>query len=466
MSYTVQRLVVDHLHVVGDIYDRGPKPDKIMDTLINYHSVDIQWGNHDVLWIGAFAGSKVCLANLLRICARYDNLDIIEDAYGINLRPLLTLAEKYYDTNNPAFKPKKRPDKEVSLTKREESQITKIHQAIAMIQFKLEMTIIKRRPSFEMEERLVLEKIDYDKNEITVYGKTYPLKDTCFQTVDPKDPAKLLPEEQEVVDKLLLSFQQSEKLRRHMSFLMREGKLYLPYNGNLLIHGCIPVDENGEMEAFEIEGERLSGRELLDVFEHHVREAFDHKESTDDISTDLVWYLWTGKYSSLFGKRAMTTFERYFIEDKASHKEIKNPYYHLREDVDMIRKMLKDFGLNPDEGRIINGHTPVKEIDGEDPIKADGKMLVIDGGFSKAYQSTTGIAGYTLLYNSFGMQLVAHQEFNTKEKVLAVGADELSVKRVVDEELQRKKIRDTNVGKQLQDQIDILKILMHDRYLK
>ncbi|MBU5272107.1 fructose-bisphosphatase class III [Staphylococcus caprae] len=466
LSYTVQRLVVDHLHVVGDIYDRGPKPDKIMDTLINYHSVDIQWGNHDVLWIGAYAGSKVCLANLLRICARYDNLDIIEDAYGINLRPLLTLAEKYYDAENPAFKPKKRPDKEASLTKREESQITKIHQAIAMIQFKLEMPIIKRRPSFEMEERLVLEKIDYDKNEITVYGKTYPLKDTCFQTVDPNDPAKLLPEEEEVVDKLLLSFQQSEKLRRHMSFLMREGKLYLPYNGNLLIHGCIPVDENGEMEAFEIEGEELSGRELLDVFEYHVRKAFDHKDITDDISTDLVWYLWTGKYSSLFGKRAMTTFERYFIEDKASHKEEKNPYYHLREDVDMIRKMLKDFGLNPDEGRIINGHTPVKEIDGEDPIKADGKMLVIDGGFSKAYQSTTGIAGYTLLYNSFGMQLVAHQEFNTKEKVLSDGTDELSVKRVVDEELQRKKIRDTNVGKELQDQIDILKILMHDRYLK
>ena len=465
LSYTVQRLVVDHLHVVGDIYDRGPKPDKIMDTLINYHSVDIQWGNHDVLWIGAYAGSKVCLANLLRICARYDNLDIIEDAYGINLRPLLTLAEKYYDAENPAFKPKKRPDKDVSLTKREESQITKIHQAIAMIQFKLEMPIIKRRPSFEMEERLVLEKIDYDNNEITIYGKTYPLKDTCFQTVDPNNPAELLAEEKEVMDKLLLSFQQSEKLRRHMSFLMRKGKLYLPYNGNLLIHGCIPVNENGEMESFEIKGERLSGRDLLDVFEYHVRRAFDHKESTEDISTDLVWYLWTGKYSSLFGKRAMTTFERYFIEDKASHNEEKNPYYYLREDVDMIRKMLKDFGLNPDEGRIINGHTPVKEIDGEDPIKADGKMLVIDGGFSKAYQSTTGIAGYTLLYNSFGMQLVAHKEFNRKEKVLSMGADELSVKRVVDEELQRKKIRDTNIGKQLQDQIDILKILMHDRYL-
>ncbi|MCO0861181.1 fructose-1,6-bisphosphatase [Staphylococcus pasteuri] len=466
LSYTVQRLVVDHLHVVGDIYDRGPKPDKIMDTLINYHSVDIQWGNHDVLWIGAYAGSKVCLANLLRICARYDNLDIIEDAYGINLRPLLTLAEKYYSGDNPAFKPKKRPDKEVSLTQREEHQITKIHQAIAMIQFKLEMPIIKRRPSFEMEERLVLEKIDYDKNEITVYGKTYPLKDTCFQTVDPEHPETLLKEEEDVIEKLLLSFQQSEKLRRHMSFLMREGKLYLPYNGNLLIHGCIPVDENGEMESFEIDGESHSGRELLDVFEYHVRKAFDDKEITDDLSTDLVWYLWTGKYSSLFGKRAMTTFERYFIEDKASHKEEKNPYYYLREDVDMIRKMLKDFDLNPDEGRIINGHTPVKEIDGEDPIKADGKMLVIDGGFSKAYQSTTGIAGYTLLYNSFGMQLVAHQEFNTKEKVLSDGADELSVKRVVDEELTRKKIKDTNVGHELQSQIDILKILMHDRYIK
>lgn len=441
LSYTVQRLVVDHLHVVGDIYDRGPKPDKIMDTLINYHSVDIQWGNHDVLWIGAYAGSKVCLANLLRICARYDNLDIIEDAYGINLRPLLTLAEKYYSGDNPAFKPKKRPDKEASLTQREEHQITKIHQAIAMIQFKLEMPIIKRRPSFEMEERLVLEKIDFDNNEITVYGKTYPLKDTCFQTIDRQHPEVLLEEEQEVIDKLLLSFQQSEKLRRHMSFLMREGKLYLPYNGNLLIHGCIPVDENGEMESFEIDGEMHSGRELLDVFEYHVRKAFDDKEVTDDLSTDLVWYLWTGKYSSLFGKRAMTTFERYFIEDKASHKEVKNPYYYLREDVDMIRKMLSDFGLNPDEGRIINGHTPVKEIDGEDPIKADGKMLVIDGGFSKAYQSTTGIAGYTLLYNSFGMQLVAHQEFNTKEKVLSDGTDELSVKRVVDEELTRKNQR-------------------------
>ncbi|HJE01479.1 fructose-1,6-bisphosphatase [Staphylococcus auricularis] len=462
LSFTVQQLVVDHLHVVGDIYDRGPDPDKIMETLINYHSVDIQWGNHDVLWIGAYAGSKVCLANLLRICARYNNLDIIEDAYGINLRPLLTLAEKYYDGTNDPFRPKHADD----LGEEEKAQITKIHQAIAMIQFKLEAPIIKRRPSFDMESRLVLESIDYDNLTATLYGKTYPLEHTCFQTVDPNDPTALTEEEQEVIDKLLLSVQQSEKLKRHMTFLMQKGKLYLPYNGNLLIHGCIPVNEDGEMESMEIDGVKRYGRDLLDHFEAYVRYAFNHKDVGDDLATDLVWYLWTGKYSSLFGKRAMTTFERYFIADKAAHKEIKNPYYYLREDVDMCKKMLKDFGLDPEQGRIINGHTPVKEIDGENPIKADGKMLVIDGGFSKAYQSTTGIAGYTLLYNSFGMQLVAHQHFNSKENVLRNGADELSVRRVVDKELERKKIKDTNKCKAIQQEIDILKELMQDRFLK
>lgn len=463
MSYTTQRLVVNHLHVVGDIYDRGPEPDKIMETLIDYHSLDIQWGNHDVLWIGAYAGSKVCLANILRICARYDNLDIIEDAYGINLRPLVNLAEKYYG-DNPAFHPKKTADQ--NLSDLEKLQITKIHQAIAMIQFKLESPIIKRRPFFDMHERLVLEKVDYDNQEITVYGKTYPLENTCFATVDRKAPDRLLPEEEEVINKLLLSVQQSEKLRRHMNFLMKKGSLYLKYNGNLLIHGCIPVDENGEMEKMEIDGKTYKGRELLDQFEDYVRKAFGAKETTDDLATDLVWYLWTGKYSSLFGKRAMTTFERYFIKEKASHKEEKNPYYHLREDKDMCRKMLEEFDLDPAQGRIINGHTPVKEIDGEDPIKADGKMIVIDGGFSKAYQSTTGIAGYTLLYNSFGMQLVAHQHFNSKENVLLDGADVLSVRRVVDEELQRKKVRDTNIGEKLQEEIKMLKELMSYRYIE
>ncbi|WP_026697503.1 fructose-1,6-bisphosphatase [Alkalicoccus chagannorensis] len=463
LAYTTQRLVVDHLHVVGDIFDRGPDPDKIMDTLIDYHSVDIQWGNHDVLWVGAYAGSKVCLANIIRICARYNNLDIIEDVYGINLRPLLNIAEKYY-SENPPFRPKRMAGD--SLTEQEELQITKIHQAISIIQFKLESPIIKRRECLNMESRLLLEKVDYDKQEVTLQAGTYALKDTCFATIDPEDPAALLEEEQQVIDKLLFSFQHSEKLIRHMDFLMKKGSLYRRYNGNLLIHGCIPLEEDGTMKAMDIEGTSYAGRELLDVFEHYVRYAYAHPEETDDFATDMVWYLWTGENSSLFGKREMTTFERYFIQEKETHKERKNPYYHLREDVGVCRQLLEDFGLDPDQGRIINGHTPVKEIDGEDPIKAEGKMIVIDGGFSKAYQSTTGIAGYTLLYNSYGMQLVAHQHFDSQEDVLMQEADVHSVKRLVNEELERKKVRETNTGRKLQQEIEGLHNLLQYRYMK
>lgn len=462
LAYTTQRLVVDHLHVVGDIYDRGPQPDKIMDTLINYHSVDIQWGNHDVLWLGAFAGSKVCLANIIRISARYDNLDILEDVYGINLRPLLNLAEKYY-TDNPAFRPKINADKKVS--EYERLQITKIHQAIAMIQFKLEMPIIKRRPDFNMSERLLLEKIDYDKNEITIHGTTYQLENRCFATVNPEQPDQLLEEEEQVMERLLFSVQHSEKLARHMNFLMKKGSLYLQYNGNLLIHGCIPLDEEGNMEKMVIENKTYAGRDLLDKFEHYLRYAFAHPEETDDLATDMVWYLWTGEYSSLFGKREMTTFERYFIKDKKTHKERKNPYYYLRENEEICRKILMEFNLNPDQGHIINGHTPVKEIEGENPIKANGKMLVIDGGFSKAYQSTTGIAGYTLLYNSYGMQLVAHKQFNSKQDVLLNGTDVLSVKRLVDKELERKMVKETNIGEELLKEISNLNSLREYRYM-
>lgn len=462
LAYTTQRLVVDHLHVVGDIYDRGPAPHKIIDTLINYHSVDIQWGNHDVLWLGAFAGSKVCLANIIRICARYNNLDIIEDVYGINLRPLLNLAEKYYD-DNPAFRSKRNSDE--NLSEQEQLQITKIHQAISIIQFKLESPIIKRRPCFDMSDRLLLEKIDYDRNEVTIHGKTYPLENTCFATINPEQPDQLLEEEEQVIEKLLFSVQHSEKLARHMNFLMKKGSLYLKYNGNLLIHGCIPLDEEGNMEKMIIENKTYAGRDLLDIFEHYLRYAFAHPEETDDLATDMVWYLWTGEYSSLFGKREMTTFERYFIQDKETHRERKNPYYHLREDEDICRKILTEFGLNPDQGHIINGHTPVKEINGENPIKANGKMIVIDGGFSKAYQSTTGIAGYTLLYNSYGMQLVAHKHFNSKEDVLCNGTDVLSVKRLVDEELERKTVGETNVGEELLQEISVLNSLREYRYM-
>lgn len=462
LAYTIQRLVVDHLHVVGDIYDRGPHPDKIMETLMEYHSVDIQWGNHDVLWIGAFAGSKVCLANIIRICARYDNLDIIEDAYGINLRPLLNLAEKYYD-DNPAFRPKLNAKRE-EIGEENILQITKIHQAISMIQFKLEQPIIKRRPDFNMEHRLLLDKIDFNSNTIVLHGNTYQLENTCFSTIDPADPAKLLPEEEQVLEKLLFSIQHSEKLARHMTFLMKKGNLYLKYNGNLLIHGCIPLNPDGSMKTMELNGKEYSGKKLLDVFEKYLRESFSHPEVTDDLATDMIWYLWTGENSSLFGKKDMTTFERYFIKEKATHKEQKNPYYQLREEEETCRRILEEFNMNPDHGHIINGHTPVEEINGENPIKANGRMIVIDGGFSKAYQSKTGIAGYTLLYNSYGMQLVAHKRFISKEDVLQTGTDVLSVKRVVDRELKRKRVMETNIGEKLLEQRDDLQHLLEYRY--
>ncbi|MCT2343223.1 fructose-1,6-bisphosphatase [Bacillales bacterium AN1005] len=462
LAYTIQRLVVDHLHVVGDIYDRGQHPDKIMETLMDYHSVDIQWGNHDVLWIGAYAGSKVCLANIIRICARYDNLDIIEDAYGINLRPLLNLAEKYYD-DNTAFRPKLNAKRE-EIGEENILQITKIHQAISMIQFKLEQPIIKRRPDFKMEHRLILDKIDFDSNTILLHGNTYQLENTCFATLDRNDPAKLLPEEEQVLEKLLFSIQHSEKLARHMTFLMKKGNLYLKYNGNLLIHGCIPLNQDGSMKTMELNGKSYSGKKLLDVFEQYLRKSFSHPEITDDLATDMIWYLWTGENSSLFGKKDMTTFERYFIKDKAVHKEQKNPYYKLREEEETCRSILQEFDMNPDHGHIINGHTPVEEINGENPIKANGKMIVIDGGFSKAYQSKTGIAGYTLLYNSYGMQLVAHKRFISKEDVLQTGTDVLSVKRVVDRELQRKRVMETNIGEKLLEQRDDLQHLLEYKY--
>jgi len=464
MAYTIQNLVVDHLHVVGDIYDRGPDPDKIVDKLMTYHSVDIQWGNHDVLWIGAFAGSKVCLANIIRICARYDNLDIIEDVYGINLRPLLNLAEKYYE-DNPAFRPKINA-KETNISEEEILQITKIHQAISIIQFKLESAIIKRRPDFHMERRLLLEKINYYNNTIELNGITYQLENTCFATIDQKNPGLLLQEEEEVIEKLLFSIQHSEKLARHMHFLMKKGNLYLPYNGNLLIHGCIPLNNDGTMKAMVIDGQEYAGKKLLDIFEYYLKAGFAHPQITDDLATDMIWYLWSGENSSLFGKKDMTTFERYFIKDKAAHKEEKNAYYKLREEEEICRNILAEFDLNPDQGHIINGHTPVEEINGENPIKANGKMIVIDGGFSKAYQSKTGIAGYTLLYNSYGMQLVAHKQFTSKEDVLLNGTDVLSVKRVVDRELRRKKVLETNVGEKILEQITDLKHLLEYRFVK
>ncbi|MBP1041497.1 fructose-1,6-bisphosphatase [Vagococcus sp. BWB3-3] len=452
LSYTIQRLIVDHLHVVGDIYDRGPAPDRIIDDLISYHSLDIQWGNHDITWIGAYAGSPLCLMNVIRISARYNNLAILEDVYGINLRPLQNFAETFYE-DKAEFRPK---GDALDLTTKEQRQLSQIQQATAIIQFKLEAQLIKRRPEFNMSHRLLLDKIDYQQQTILLKGETYPLNQTCFQTIDPQQPEALNSEEQKIISQLIHAFQASEKLKRHIDFLMEKGSMYLCYNNNLLIHGCIPLNSDGSFKSFTINQQVLKGKALLDTFEKALRTSYHDLNTTDDLATDLIWYLWTGECSSLFGKNEMTTFERYFIADKHTHKEIKNSYYEQRNRLEVCQAILNEFGLTDIDSHIINGHTPVKEIKGENPIKAKGKMIVIDGGFSKPYQGTTGIAGYTLIYNSYGMQLVAHQPFVSKEAAIEDFTDIISAKRVVDRVLTRKKVKDTNIGQQLQQEIDHL----------
>ena len=461
ISYLIQRLVVDHLHVVGDIYDRGPYPDKIIDTLMDHHSVDIQWGNHDILWMGAASGSAVCIANVLRISARYTNLEIIEDAYGISLRQLLTFAEMTYTQEiTEGFYPKI-DSEEMDFFEEEIRQVTKMHQAIAIIQFKLEGAIIKRQPNFKMDNRMVLDKINYDEGTISINGKTYPLTNTYFPTINPENPYQLTKEEESIVEKLIYAFKTSERLQKHISYLYNKGNMYLTYNDNLLFHGCVPLNEDGSFMSFKIREKTYKGKALLDKFEEILRKGYLTRDKENkEKHLDLVWYLWTGAASSLFGKDQMTTFERYYIEDKETHEEKKNPYYNLRNDVKTCENILIEFCLDPTKGHIINGHTPVKEKRGEDPIKAEGRMIVIDGGFSKGYQHTTGLAGYTLLYNSFGMQLVSHQPFTSVKHAIEDEFDIMSTRRVVDREMERKKVRETDTGRRLTEQVEDLKNLL------
>ncbi|MBC1920066.1 fructose-1,6-bisphosphatase [Listeria booriae] len=460
LARLIQRLVVDHLHIVGDVYDRGPYPDKIMDTLMAYHSLDFQWGNHDMLWMGAASGSRVCLANVLRISSRYLNLDIIEDSYGISIRPLALFAEAHYgDDPCTAFLPQQYEQAPQSTT--EINQIARMHKAIAVIQFKLEGEIIARHPEFEMEHRLLLDMIDYKAGTVTIKGKTYPLKDAHFPTIDPANPYELTTDEKELIDKLTASFKNCEKLQRHVSFLYSKGSMVLTYNNNLLYHGCIPLNEDGSFMEMMLKGEKYAGRALLNQFEQIAREGYFRPSGTPEkkYALDIVWYLWTGAASSLFGKSEMTTFERYFVADKETHVEQKNAYYRLRNEEETCQKILAEFDLDS-SGHIINGHTPVKEGKGESPIKANGKMLVIDGGFSPAYQKTTGLAGYTLLYNSFGLQLVSHQPFTSTEDAITQETDILSTRQVIETETERKLVRDTDIGKELLQQVDELKCLL------
>ncbi|MCK5856200.1 MAG: fructose-1,6-bisphosphatase [Bacteroidales bacterium] len=460
LSQLIQRLAIDRLHIVGDIYDRGPAADKVIDELMMHHSVDIQWGNHDVIWMGAAAGSLAYIAIVLRISARYDNLDTLEDGYGINILPLVTFAmEKYSDDPCEVFTPKAGLE---SLSEYDLRIIKQVHKAISVIQFKLEGQVIKRNPQFDMDNRLLLDKMDLEKGSVIIDGKKHALSCTNFPTIDPNDPYKLSSDEKELMAKLKRSFLKSEKLQRHINFIYSQGSMYLPYNGLLLFHGAIPMDKQGNFKKVAIGDEQLSGKALLDKFDILARRAYYEKGNPKQKEKDLdqFWYLWCGPESPLFGKKKMTTFERYFVADKNTHKEERNPYYKHRDEQDIIQRILLEFDLNPKRGHVVNGHVPVKVRKGESPVKADGQLIVIDGGMSKAYQNVTGIAGYTLIYNSYGLVLVAHQPFESKRKAVESGQDIVSHVTQLDKVKERKRVADTDIGVQLKQQIFDLKILL------
>lgn len=464
LAELIQRLVVDHLHILGDIYDRGPGPHFIMDRLAEYHSLDIQWGNHDVVWMGAAAGQLACIATVIRNSIRYDNLDILEDGYGINMLPLATFAMEAYSKDScKVFE-----QKGASYYNATEEELgRKMHKAIAIIQFKLEGQLLRRHREFQMEDRCLLHRIDPQKGTITMPdGKEYELLDTSFPTIDWKHPYELTEGEKDVMERLSSAFRNCEKLQNHMRLLLDKGGLYKTYNGNLLFHGSIPLNEDGTFKEVQVYGKTYKGKALYDVLEAYVRRAFYAVDSDEQKKgRDILWYIWAGPNSPLFGKDKMTTFERYFIADKETHKEKKNAYYRLLESEDVVNRMLEEFGLDPEEGHIINGHVPVHQSDGESPVKCNGKVIVIDGGFSKAYRKVTGIAGYTLIYNSYGLTLCAHQPFTSAEAAVSEETDIESKQVAVRYTSKRRLVGDTDNGKALKERIEELVQLL-DAYRK
>lgn len=413
LTESISRLAVDKLHIIGDIFDRGAHPDEILDYLMDYHDVDFQWGNHDIVWMGAATGNWACITNLLRMNISYNNFDMLEVGYGINLRPLATFAEKFYgDDPCEYFKPHILDKNKYDPV--DEELAAKMHKAIAICQFKVEGQRIMAHPEYKLEKRLLLDKMDLEAGTVEVEGTVWPLRDTNFPTLDPDDPYKLSPEEEEMLNSLEASFLNSEKLQRHIKFLFTHGALYTKINGNLLYHGCIPMTEDGEFEWVELNDVRLRGKALMDYLDDQVRKAYyaPRKSGETGRSGDIMWYLWLGGDSPLFGKEKMTTFERLFIADKASHKEPTRPYYKLIKERAACEKILKEFGLDPRTAKILNGHVPVKIKDGESPIKGGGLLYVIDGGISKAYQKQTGIAGYTFIFNSRFMALAEHKPYS------------------------------------------------------
>lgn len=455
----IRRLVVDHLHVVGDIFDRGPYPNLIMDTLMAHHSVDIQWGNHDISWMGAAAGNPACICNVLRISAKYGNLNLLEDGYGINLVPLARFAMNCY-ANDPCtcFKLDYREDE---YDVRDALLDEKMHKALAIMQFKIEGQLILEHPEFGMEKRLLLDKMDLQEGTVTVEGVSYPLRDTNFPTIDKENPYALSAEEAQVMERLTQAFLNCEKLQRHVRFLFTKGSLYKVYNGNLLYHGCVPLNEDGTFTSVNVYGKEYAGKALYDVLESYARKGYYAVDPVEKKKgQDMLWFIWENQNSPVFGKDKMTTFERYFIADKSTHVEPKNPYYRLLENEEVVNRILEEFGLSGTEAHIINGHIPVEAKNGESPVKCNGKLLIIDGGFSKAYQPKTGIAGYTLIYNSYGLLLAAHEPFESVEKAIQDGSDIVSHTILVQHVVRRKTVADTDIGKELKASVSDLEALL------
>jgi fructose-1,6-bisphosphatase-3 len=464
IAQAIQCLAIDHLHVVGDIYDRGPGAHLIVERLMAYHSVDIQWGNHDILWMGAAGGSDACIANVIRISLRHGNMETLENGYAVSLLPLASFAiETYGSYSCNRFMPQGFNQSDDS--EGERRLMAQMHKAITIIQFKLEAQIIRRRPEYGLEDRLLLDKVDFERRTVRIDERIYPLLDLEFPTVGPHDPYALTPSEHHVVARLKLAFLNSEKLQRHARYLFAEGSIYKTYNGNLLYHGCIPMNDDGSFKSLRLSHVESAGKALMENFDRLARQGFfgadDPTKKQEGL--DAMWYLWCGPCSPLFGKEKMATFEQYYIEDRSTHKEPRNIYYSLRDDEVTVRRILRTFGLDPDTGHIINGHVPVIVKKKERPLKAGGKLIVIDGGFSRAYQKKTGIAGYTLVYNSWGLLLATHQRSQAKPATDMDTHDINCTTEIIESRQNRVRIKNTDQGREIQRHIEELNAL-HGAY--
>lgn len=464
IANVIQRLAIDSLHILGDIYDRGPGAHIIMDTMRKYHSWDMQWGNHDILWMGAAAGNDACICNVIRLSLRYGNLPTLEEGYGINLVPLATFAMETYK-NDPCTEFIPKTTGGASLLDEKTLRLTaQMHKAIAVIQFKVESQIIAKHPEWKMNDRCLFEHVDYQNGTIDLQGKTYKMSSCSFPTINPAAPSELSPEEEILIRKLHHSFSVCEKLHKHIRVMLQHGCMYGIYNNNLLFHASCPLNEDGSLKEVEIyPGKKYSGRALMHHTGMQIRTAFQQDSAPEerDYAIDYFLYLWCGPDSPLFDKSKMATFERYFIADKETHVEEKGYYFKLRDDEEVIDHILDAFGVVGSNRHIINGHVPVRTLKGENPIKANGKLMVIDGGFSKAYHNETGIAGYTLVYHSRGFQLVQHEPFTSTEDAIQRGTDIKSTTQIVEMSNRRMLVADTDIGVELRKQIDDLEELLY-----